>query len=121
LARACDEINRNYDIGLSFKEIKEGHKVAAVEFFFRPVVVTKVFNQKTELGTNLYTKQKATKVVSTKSSGKKKSGMIHISDILDGQLSFDDIKPIGDKKPSTAAVRESKNKKRLLFSLIYRI
>ncbi len=89
-AHACKEINDNYDLGLSFKEIKEGCKVVAVEFSFKPVVVTTVVNQKTGLETNIYTKQKP-----RKASGKKRNpGLSRLSDILEGQLSFNDIKPM---------------------------
>jgi len=88
---ACKEINDTYYMGLDFKEIKEGRKVAAVEFSFKPVVVTKVVNQKTRVESNIYTKQKT-----RKTSGKKREpGLSKLSDILEGQLSlFDDIKPI---------------------------
>lgn len=103
-AHACDEINKNYDLGLSFKEIKEGRKVVALEFSFKPVVVTKVVNQKTGVETNVYIKPK-----SSKASGKKKEpGLSKLSDILEGQLSlFDDIKPI----ESSLGVHVKKTKK----------
>jgi len=94
-AHACKEINSNYDLGLGFKEIKEGRKVVAVEFSFKPVVVTTVVNQKTGLETNIYTKQKP-----RKATGKKRDhGLSKLSDVLEGQLSFGDIKPMMIKSP----------------------
>lgn len=102
-AHACEEINKNYDMSLSFKEIKEGRKVAAVEFSFKPVLVTKVTNQKTGVESNIYTKQKSRKTVSKK----KEPGLSKLSDILEGQLSlFDDIKPI--KSPSVTQIKKTK-------------
>jgi len=78
---ACKEINDNYDIGLTFEEIKEGRKVVAVKFLFKKTLVHKVINQKTGIEKNVYVKPKA--------QLKKKKGN---SDILEGQLSFDDLK-----------------------------
>lgn len=56
---ACKEINDNYDIGLSFEEIKEGRKIAAVRFFFKKTIVIKGKNPKTGLEQNLYSKPEA--------------------------------------------------------------
>ncbi|MCW5952321.1 MAG: replication initiation protein [Propionibacteriaceae bacterium] len=57
-AHACNEINTNYDIGLTFEEIKEGRKVVAVKFSFKKTIVNKVANQKTGKITNVYEKPK---------------------------------------------------------------
>lgn len=59
LNHACREINANYDIDLRFKEEKEGRKVVAVKFFFKPTIVNQVTNQKTGKTTNIYKKPKA--------------------------------------------------------------
>jgi len=86
LTYACKEINNNYDMGLSFKELKEGRKVIAVKFFFKKTLVHKVTDQKTGIEKNVYVKPKA-------HLKKKKS----TSDILENQLSFDNLKD--DPKP----------------------
>jgi plasmid replication initiation protein len=57
---ACKEINKNYDIGLSFKEFKEGRKVAAIEFSFNKTTVQEVLNPKTLVSRKIYTKPKRT-------------------------------------------------------------
>lgn len=104
-AHACKEINDNYDLDLNFKEIKEGRKVVAVEFSFKPVVVMKVTNQKTGLESNIYTKQ-----TSRNTSNKKRGlGLSRFSDVLEGQLSFDDIKPIIIKSPYTPIEKKTEN------------
>ena len=89
-AHACKEINDNYDIGLRFEELKEGRKVVAVKFFFKQTVVTQVTNQKTGKTTNIYSKPK------TQTNTRKKVKQASLSsslDILDGQLSFMELKP----------------------------
>ncbi|MBX9837107.1 MAG: replication initiation protein [Silvanigrellaceae bacterium] len=78
---ACQEINNNYDMNLRFEEIKEGRKVVAVKFFFKKTLVHKVTNQKTGIEKNVYVKPKA--------RIKKKQS---IPEVLEGQLSFDDLK-----------------------------
>lgn len=57
-AHACGEINNNYDLGITFKEIKEGRKVVAVEFFFKKATIHKVTNAKTGISRNIYNKPK---------------------------------------------------------------
>lgn len=42
-AHACDEINSKTDYGISFKEIKTGRKVTAIEFNFKKTKVEKRF------------------------------------------------------------------------------
>jgi plasmid replication initiation protein len=56
---ACQEINDNYDIGLSFEEIKQSRKVTAVKFTFKKTMVIKGKNPKTGLDQNLYNKPEA--------------------------------------------------------------
>ena len=89
-AHACQEINNNYDMGLRFEELKEGRKIVAVKFFFKQTIVTQVTNQKTGKTTNIYSKPK------TQTNTRKKVKQASLSsslDILDGQLSFMELKP----------------------------
>jgi plasmid replication initiation protein len=89
-AHACQEINNNYDMGLRFEELKEGRKVVAVKFFFKQTVVTQVTNQKTGKTTNIYSKPKT----QTNTRKKVKQAILSSSpDILEGQLSFMELKP----------------------------
>ena len=89
-AHACQEINDNYDIGLRFEELKEGRKVVEVKFFFKQTIVTQVTNQKTGKTTNIYSKPKT----QTNTSKKVKQAILSSSpDILEGQLSFMELKP----------------------------
>ncbi len=89
-AHACQEINDNYDIGLRFEELKEGRKVVAVKFFFKQTVVTQVTNQKTGKTTNIYSKPKTQTNIRKKV---KKASLSSSLDILEGQLSFMELKP----------------------------
>ena len=89
-AHACQEINNNYDMGLRFEELKEGRKIVAVKFFFKQTIVTQVTNQKTGKTTNIYSKPK------TQTNTRKKVKQASLSsslDILEGQLSFMELKP----------------------------
>ena len=89
-AYACQEINNNYDMGLRFEELKEGRKIVAVKFFFKQTIVTQVTNQKTGKTTNIYSKPK------TQTNTRKKVKKASLSsslDILEGQLSFMELKP----------------------------
>jgi len=85
LNHACREINDNYDMNLRFEELKEGRKVVAVKFSFKPTIITQVTNQKTGKTTNSYKKPK------TQTSLRKKAKQNILSsypDVLEGQLSF---------------------------------
>ena len=89
-AHACKEINDNYNIHLRFEELKEGRKVVAVKFFFKPTIVTQVTNQKTGKTTNIYSKPK------TQANTRKKVKQASLSgslDVLEGQLSVMELKP----------------------------
>ena len=88
-AHACKEINDNYDIGLRFEELKEGRKVVAVKFFFKQALVTQVINQKTGEATNIYSKPKTQTNVKKKL---KQASLASSPNILDGQLSFVELK-----------------------------
>lgn len=88
-AHACQEINDNYNLGLSFEEQKEGRKVVAVKFFFKPTIVTQVTNQKTGKTTNIYSKPKSQPNQKKKVN---KDALPSSSNILEGQLSFNDLK-----------------------------
>jgi plasmid replication initiation protein len=90
LNHACREINDNYDMNLRFEELKEGRKIVAVKFFFKQTIVTQVTNQKTGKTTNIYKKPK------TQTSVRKKLKQGSLSsppDVLEGQLSFVELKP----------------------------
>ena len=89
-AHACKEINDNYDLGLSFEEQKEGRKVTAIKFNFKPAVVKEVINQKTGKTTNIYSKPKPQTSIIKKT---KKASSVSSPNILEGQLSFVELKP----------------------------
>lgn len=89
-AHACQEINDNHDMGLRFEELKEGRKVVAVKFFFKQTIVTQVTNQKTGKTTDIYSKPKT----QTNTRKKVKQASLESSpDVLEGQLSFRELKP----------------------------
>lgn len=90
ITHACQEINKTYDIDLRFEEIKEGRKVVAIKFLFKKTVVTQVTNQKTGEITNIYSKPKT----QTNSNKKvKQADLVRPPNILEGQLSFSELKP----------------------------
>ena len=76
-AHACKEINGNYDMNLRFEEIKEGRKVVAIKFFFKPVMINKVINQKTGVISNVYLKPKV------RAKKQKEPGLAKLSDVLE--------------------------------------
>jgi len=84
LKPACQEINDQYDMDMRFEEIKEGRKVVAVKFLFKKTLVHKVTNRKTGIEKNVYVKPKARKGIKKKKES--------IPEVLEGQLSFDDLK-----------------------------
>jgi plasmid replication initiation protein len=86
-AHGCQEINNHYDMGLRFEEIKEGCKVVAVKFFFKKTLVHKVTNRKTGVEKNFYEKP----ALNLEGRKNKKIKQIN-SDILEGQLAFEDLK-----------------------------
>jgi plasmid replication initiation protein len=55
-APACEEINRNYKINLRFEEIKDGKKVSAIKFIFKPITVLDVTSALSGKTRKLYTK-----------------------------------------------------------------
>jgi plasmid replication initiation protein len=83
-SHACQEINDHYDMDMRFEEIKEGRKVVAVKFLFKKTLVHKVTNRKTGIEKNVYVKPKARKRIKKKKES--------IPEVLEGQLSFDDLK-----------------------------
>jgi len=90
-AHACKEINDNYEyMNLSFEELKEKRKVTDIKFTFRPIEVNEVINHKTGQKSKVYTKPKPQQ--SSKNKKKKEPGLSKLSDVLDNQLSFLDIK-----------------------------
>ena len=97
-AHACKEINDNYDMDLRFEEEKEGRKVVAVKFFFKKTLVHKVTNQKTGISKNVYQKPKLL-------AKNKKNKVNQINpDILEGQMSFDDLKTNDNAKPMNGVI-----------------
>lgn len=88
-AHACQEINDNYNLGLSFEELKEGRKVAAIKFTFKAAVVKEIINQKTGVKTKIYTKPKSLSIPKKQ----RETGLSTLGNILKDQLSFDDIHP----------------------------
>jgi plasmid replication initiation protein len=98
LNHACKEINDNYDMDLRFEEEKEGRRVVAVKFFFKKTLVHKVTNQKTGISKNVYQKPKL--LVKNKEDKVKQIN----SDILEGQLSFDDLKINNNTKPMNSLI-----------------
>ena len=57
-AHACQEINDNYDMNLTFEEIKNGKKIVAVKFLFKPTKVIQRLDQNGKVH-NEYIKPKA--------------------------------------------------------------
>jgi plasmid replication initiation protein len=53
---ACEEINKNYNMNLRFEEIKEGAKVTAIKFTFKPIAILNVTNEVTGKTRKIYTK-----------------------------------------------------------------
>jgi plasmid replication initiation protein len=84
---ACQEINDNYQMNLGFEEIKEGRKIIAVKFVFKKTRIHKVIDQKTGVEKNFYEKP----VPNLKGKKRKKIKQIN-SDVLEGQLAFEDLK-----------------------------
>jgi plasmid replication initiation protein len=89
-AHACQEINDNYAMDLSFEEIKEGRKVASIMFTFKPTKVTQVVNQKTGQTTNIYDKPK--RQVNIKKRVKQVS-LLDPQEVSEEKLSFTEPKP----------------------------
>jgi plasmid replication initiation protein len=97
-SHACKEINNNYDMDLRFEEEKEGRKVVAVKFFFKKTLVHKVTNQKTGVSKNVYQKPEP-----SLKNRKDKVKQIN-SDILEGQMSFNDLKTKDNAKPMNSVI-----------------
>lgn len=68
---ACDEINNNYDMSISFEEIKDGRKVVAINFTFKPTIVHEVTNQHTGKTKNFYEKPQKLEVKKKRNPRKK--------------------------------------------------
>ena len=101
---ACKEINDHYKMNLGYEEIKEKRKVVAIKFVFKKTRVHKVVNQKTGIAKNLYIKPEA----QTKKN--KLKNKTNDSVILEGQLSFTDVKkdlqPIQNVLPKVLAYQQ---------------
>ena len=96
-AHACKEINNNYDIDLRFEEEKKGRKVVAVKFFFKKTLVHSVTN-KAGKSKNVYQKPKL--LVKNKNGKVKQIN----SDILEGQMSFSNLKTNDNAKPMNSVI-----------------
>jgi plasmid replication initiation protein len=57
-AHAIEEINSQYEIDLKFEEIKEGRKVIAIRFEFKPTFTRKATNPHSGKERNIYIKPK---------------------------------------------------------------
>ena len=57
-AHAVDEINSQYEINLEFQEIKQGNKVVAIHFTFKPTFIQRGVDPKTGKEKNIYIKPK---------------------------------------------------------------
>jgi plasmid replication initiation protein len=68
-AHACQEINDNYDMNLTFEEEKRGRKIVAVKFLFKQTQVIQRFDQKGKVH-NEYIKPKAKIILSKPKSVK---------------------------------------------------
>jgi plasmid replication initiation protein len=79
-APACEEINRNYKINLRFEEIKDGRKVSAIKFIFKPIAILEVANEATGKTRKLYTKHEITITKQKKQLSKKAKEPILIED-----------------------------------------
>lgn len=79
--RACKEINKTYNLGLDFEEIKEGRKVVAIRFTFNKTKIHKAINPKTGKPMNRYERPKPKSIPIESNSSK----------VLEGQMAFDDL------------------------------
>jgi plasmid replication initiation protein len=61
-AHAVDEINSQYEIDLKFEEVKEGRKVVAIRFEFKPTFIKKGVDPYTGKVRNVYIKPKQIKL-----------------------------------------------------------
>jgi plasmid replication initiation protein len=61
-AHAINEINSQYEINLRFEEIKEGRKVVAIRFEFKPTFIKKGVDPYTGKARNIYIKPKPIKI-----------------------------------------------------------
>ena len=88
---ACKEINDNYDMNLSFEEIKEGRKVVAVKFLFKKTAVVKTTDQAGNTH-NIYIPPKPKKLIPKPKSVKSNKSLNKPLNLeLEDQLSFDTL------------------------------
>lgn len=60
IVHACNEINDKYNFNLRFEEIKDGRKVTAVKFIFKPIAVLNITNEATGKTRKFFTKHETT-------------------------------------------------------------
>jgi plasmid replication initiation protein len=77
-AHACQEINDNYDMNLTFEEIKTGRKIVAVKFLFKQTQVIKRLDQNGKVH-NEYIKPKAKIKVPKRKSVKHTKEILELS------------------------------------------
>jgi plasmid replication initiation protein len=78
-AHACQEINNNYDMYLTFEEIKTGRKIVAVKFLFKQTQVIKRLDKNGQVH-NEYIKPKAKIKPPKPKSVKHTKNIVHQSD-----------------------------------------
>lgn len=93
-AHACQEINNNYYMNLSFEEIKEGRRVAAIKFLFTKTTVKEVKNHLTGESSQIY--EKPSRITSIKKSNKTQESIKQSNDIIDSQNNNETFKNIGN-------------------------
>lgn len=72
-AHAINEINSQYELDLSFDEIKQGRKVVAIRFEFKPTFIRRFVDPQTGKRRNVYIKPKR----KTKATDNEKNSGIH--------------------------------------------
>ena len=102
--KACDEINKLYDLNIKFEEIKEGRKVVSIKFTFNKAKVTKFIDPFTEKPILKFEKPKLLidpiqEKEKRRLNRKSKSKTLSQNNILDSQMNFNDI-PKQQKKHS---------------------
>lgn len=72
IVHACNEINDKYNFNLRFEEIKEGRKVIAIKFIFKPIAILDVTNETTGKTRKFFTKHEI-KIKQTQNQRSKKA------------------------------------------------
>jgi plasmid replication initiation protein len=75
IVHACNEINEKYNFNLHFEEIKDGRKVTAIKFIFKPISVLDVTNEVTGKTRKFFTKHEQ-KIAKLKRGGSPKEPIL---------------------------------------------